>query len=346
MVRTLPIALAALLLGCPSTEELPCADADGLCLLAEELPEAFMSVRARADDDVWLVGSEVTPDSSGPSAIWWDGAAWNRVDTSAFPGHELWWSFPTADRVTMVGTGGLILEYDRAADSLTRVDGPDEAVNFFGVWGAAADDVWAVGGDVENGALPPQIWHRDADGWSSWEDPFLLPGVPGELYYKVHGTGLDDVWIVGNRGISLRFDGTHLSQYPTDTDLDTSNLMLLTVDARGEHPIAVGGLGSPAMLHWDGLDWRDHSPEFGAGATGICRSGETMFTVGQQGTVYRWDGAAWAYDLDDVISFMDYHACDISPGGDLWAVGGQLTSRPLNQGVITFSGSSAVTPPE
>ena len=47
-----------------------------------------------------------------------------------------------------------------------------------------------------------------------------------------------------------------------------------------------------------------------------------------------------------MISFMDYHACDISPGGDLWAVGGQLTSRPLNQGVITFSGSSAVTPPE
>ena len=83
MVRTLPIALAALLLGCPSTEELPCADADGLCLLAEELPEAFMSGRARADDDVWLVGSEVTPDSSGPSAIWWDGAAWNRVDASA-----------------------------------------------------------------------------------------------------------------------------------------------------------------------------------------------------------------------------------------------------------------------
>ena len=35
-----------------------------------------------------------------------------------------------------------------------------------------------------------------------------------------------------------------------------------------------------------------------------------------------------------------------SSATDLWAVGGQLTSRPLNQGVITFSGSSAVTPPE
>jgi hypothetical protein len=335
----LPLFAAVVLAtGCAT----PCADVDGLCLLAEELPEAFMSVRARADDDVWLVGSEVEPDVSGPSAVWWDGEDWNRIDTSEFAGHELWWSFPTEQQVTMVGTGGLILEYDRASEALTRVDGPPEGVIFFGVWGATGDDVWAVGGDVENGALPPQLWHRDADGWTAWQDPFLPEGVPGELYYKVHGTSASDVWIVGNRGISLRFDGTHLSQLPTDTDLDTASLMLLTVDARGEHPIAVGGLGAPAMLHWDGLDWRDHSPEFGAGATGICRADDRMVSVGQQGTVYRWSGSAWSSEVDETLTFMDYHACDLSPGGDLWAVGGQLTSRPLNQGVVLYEGTNPI----
>lgn len=345
MARILLLLVAAMVLpGCPTDDPEACDPAAQLCLLAQDLPEAFMSVRALADDDVWLVGSEVTPDASGPSVIAWHGAGWDRVDTSAFAGHELWWSHPTAERVTMVGTGGLILEYDRAADTLTGIDGPPPGVTFFGVWGASADDVWAVGGDVQNGVLPPQIWHRDAAGWSAWQDPFLPEGMPGELYYKVHGAAADDVWIVGNRGITLHFDGTHLSRMPTDTDLDTASLMLLTVDARGEHPIAVGGQGSPAMLHWDGSDWRDHSPEFGTGATGICRDTDTMFAVGQQGTVYRWDGA-WSTDFEDTLTFADYHACDITPGGDLWAVGGQLTSRPLDEGVILFSGDSPITAP-
>ena len=332
-------AVALFACGCPS---LPCDDVDGLCLLAEELPEAFMSVRARADDDVWLVGSEAEPDSSGPSAVWWDGADWNRVDTSEFAGHELWWSFPTEDRVTMVGTGGLILEYDRAADSLTRVSGTDPGITFFGVWGASNDEVWAVGGDVESGALPPHVWRKNAGDWLQPDDTIVPAGQPGELYYKVHGTAADDVWIVGNRGITMHFDGLVLDRVPSDADLDTSSLMLLTVDARGEHPVAVGGLGAPAMLHWDGAQWRDQSPEFGAGATGVCRSADAMVSVGQQGSVYRWSGSAWSSDLDETLSFMDYHACDISPGGDLWAVGGQLTSRPLNQGIVTYEGTGPI----
>jgi hypothetical protein len=336
MLRTLALlCLPTLLLAGCST---PCPDADELCLLAEALPEAFMSVRAPADDDVWLVGSEAEPDASGPSALHWDGASWERLDLSAWAGHELWWSCPDPDRVTMVGTGGLILEYDRATGAVEAFDGPDANITFFGVWGASPDDMWAVGGDVTAGALPPDLWRRDADGWTRFVDPDLGEGQPGEVYFKVHGASASDLWIVGNRGIALHWDGTSLERVPTDADIETGDIPLATVDATAEPVVAVGGLASGVFLHWDGAAWRDHAPDFAAGVNGVCRRGELLRAVGLQGSVHEWDGAAWTSELAPV-TLNEYHACAVSPSGDFWAVGGQLVTRPLNEGVIVYQGA-------
>ncbi len=321
---------------------LPCSNTSELCLVAESLPEAHLSVRALADDDVWLVGSEALETEDGPSAVAWDGSEWTHLDTSDWSGAELWWVHPTQDRVTMVGTQGLILEYDRATETLEEIEGPDDSVTFFGVWGASADDVWAVGG-TPGGGDPPAIWRRDADGWTEFVDPALGEGGPGQLYFKVHGSAADDVFIVGNFGIALHWDGSSLSATPTDADLDTSTAPLLTVNVGPEEVVAVGGAGSALILHYDRStgEWRDRTPEFQAPLNGVCSGAGEIKAVGMQGSVQTWDGQAWQPSVE-TLTFGDYHGCEVTEGGDVWAVGGQIAARPITDGVVAFQGEGGV----
>jgi hypothetical protein len=296
-----------------------------------------LSVRAPADDDVWLVGAEVEPEISGPSALHWDGQDWERLDLSDFGGAELWWVHPGEHRTTLVGSAGLILEYDRTSQTTSRIDGPDPTVTFFGVWGVSDDDLWAVGGAV-GGSLPAQIWRRDAAGWS----PFSFgaeEGSPGGLWFKVDGRASDDVWIVGSQGQTLHWDGDEMT--PISAADVSSFASLFTVDVQGEDVIAVGGASEGLILHYSGDQWQDRAPEFAPGINGVCRGGGLTRAVGGQGTVYSLEGESWSYDLAG-LTLRDYHSCALSPGGELWAAGGQIVSRPLSAGVLAYAGPQAV----
>jgi len=334
-LRPLVVALLVLSLGCGSG---PCDGSSELCLLAEQSAEAFLSVRAPAEDNVWIVGSEAEPEVSGPSALHWDGADWERLDLSDFAGAELWWVHPGEDRTTLVGSAGLILEYESDSGAISRVAGPDPAVTFFGVWGNSDDDLWAVGGDV-SGGLPGQIWRRDASGWSSISEGVAAP--PGTLWFKVDGRAADDLWIVGSQGQALHFGGGELVSVSAAEV--SSGASLFTVDAQGEDVIAVGGAAEGVILHYSSSEdlWIDRAPEFSPGINGICSGAGLTRAVGGQGTVYSRDGDSWSYELLG-LTLRDYHACAISPEGGLWAVGGQIVSRPLNAGVVAYAGSQSV----
>ena len=289
-MRSQPLFLLPCLLacaGCPP--QTLCADVDEICLVAEELGGAILSVRALADDDVWMVGTEEDPDTSGPTMLHYDGSGWESTVLSDHPGAELWWTWPTEGVVTAVGSQGLILEVDRGSGEVTVYEGPEPEVTFFGVWGAAADDVWAVGGAVGEG-IPPVIWRRDGAGWSEYVSPDVTGGN-GSLYFKVHGTASDDVWIVGDSGTILHWDGAALSE--TDVPAGMENMRFLTVDVAGDFPAVVGGLGSGTIVHWDGDAWVDRSPEFAGGINGVCSGGGRLVAAGNQGAIHQWDGDVW-----------------------------------------------------
>jgi len=336
--------LGLLLAGCGEDGER--CEADVPCLVAEALPYALLSVRATTADDVWVAGTSPDPateaDTSGPAALHWDGSEWVALNTEAWPGVELWWVHATADEAVFVGSEGTILEFDLASGDGVAVEGPAADVTFFGVWGASADDLWAVG-QTDGGGGPPALWRRTAGAWAAFEDPTLGPGLDGVVYFKVHGATADDVWIVGNHGTALHWDGGALTAMATDEDLETETTPLLTVDVGGAAPLAVGGFGSAVLLEWDGAGWRDRSPDFQPGLNGVCTGPDGAgLVVGQAGSRSTLVDGTWTPDLDleiDPMTFLDWHACAIDDDGGVWTVGGQITSRPLNNGVVAYTGA-------
>lgn len=332
------IVLTALLAGCSN------CDKGAGCQVGDALAGGLLSVRTPAPDDVWVVGASADPaDGSGPIATSYDGETWSRLDTSAWDGSELWWVWVTADEAVLVGNDGLILEHDRSSGAIAAVEGPDAATTFFGVWGASADDLWAVG-QTEGGSGTPALYRRQGGTWAPFVDPALGEGSPGQIYFKVHGTAADDVWIVGSDGIALHWDGTALTRSQTGITGP-----LLTVDAGGERPIAVGGSGNGVLLEYDGTAWIDRSPPFQPGLNGVCTGSGAAWTVGQSGARAKLVDGTWTTDADqDVerLTRLDWHACSIDSDGGLWTVGGRIASRPLNDGIIGYQGPDRPKPVE
>lgn len=340
-----PLLLAA---GCA-----PCDDG-AICVVAEELPGGMLNVRALAPDDVWLVGSSPDPAITagplpGPAALHWDGERWIAAATSPWDGVELWAVWATPDEAVFVGNEGTILEMNVTTRVVMDVAGVHPETTFFGIWGASADDLWAVGQTL-GGDGPPALWRRQQGLWSEWEPPILGPGDAGQIYFKVHGRSADDLWIVGSGGTALRWDGQRLVRTPTDADVDTSMEPLFTVHVEGDRPVAVGGAGNGLILEWDGAAWRDVSPPLLRSLNGVCSGHDgSMTVVGQAGTRAHREEEGWRSDQEleiEAVTALDWHACDVGPDGSLWAVGGRIAVRPLRQGVVAYTGSNPPTPIE
>ena len=103
----------------------------------------------------------------------------------------------------------------------------------YGIWGAATDDVWAVGA---NG----QVARYDGTEWTSLdlELPITFRGV--------YGRAADDIFIVGNQGFAMHFDGEEL------TSIDTGSVATLySIDGDGKDQIVVvGDLGTVLNVVW------------------------------------------------------------------------------------------------
>ena len=160
MTRNNPFFYLAVLVACggnPEDTGYNCNPEEG-CLVAQELPGGLLCVRAPSADEVWIVGSSPEPlDGTGPYLLEYDGISWQRHDTSQWAGSELWWAWIGEEENIFVGNDGLILEMDKDTNQLTQIEGPSQDTNFFGVWGASSEDVWAVG-MTQGGQGPGAMW--------------------------------------------------------------------------------------------------------------------------------------------------------------------------------------------
>lgn len=118
------------------------------------------------------------------------------------------------------------------------------------VWGTSDDDVWVVGGQLDEGVA----FRASGDDLS--EVP-LPSGTP--MLNWVHGTSATDVWLAGVEGTLLHWDGTAF----TDHSVPGQDEAFWGVHARSAtDAIAVGGpfalTGSePVVYRWQGERWAE-----------------------------------------------------------------------------------------
>lgn len=219
----------------------------------------------------------------------------------------------TVDPVDTVGTDD--------TDATWTIDHASDGA-LLGVWGTGPDDVWAVGGSIEQ----PLVMHNDGTAW-------VRRDVPGtSLLTNIYGFTANDVYAVGMGGLILHYDGDAWSQIPSGTDATLYGLW----GASGEDVWIVGGTaggtGSAVVL-------RGTSGEFApvADMSADLRpatlfkvhgySPDDVIMVGDAGAL-RWNGSEWRGD--DVPTNEPLRSTWGRDAGDIYAVGGRGISEILH----------------
>jgi photosystem II stability/assembly factor-like uncharacterized protein len=131
----------------------------------------------------------------------------------------------------------------------------------------------------------------------------------------VDAAGPNDVWAVGNLGKILRYDGVRWSFYQIEvTDLDLYGLDITS----GSSGWAVGADG--LVLRYHNGQWYNSVHLTGYDLYGVAFDDGNGFVVGDNGSIFRYDGATWE-DVSLAGVTADLRDVAFTPGGEAWAVG-------------------------
>jgi hypothetical protein len=228
-------------------------------------------------------------------------------------------------RVFVVGNAGTALYFD--GQSWAKQATPT-LQDLWGVWGAHADDVWAVGGA---GASEGQatLLHYDGDRWAAGTLPELeRPDV--WALFKVWGSSASDVYVVGQRGAMLHYDGQAWSELGIGTGED-----LVAIFGIGPNRIAaVGGRDNGFVATFDGTRWNGKTLVPLPGLNGVwLGEPDTIYVGGIAGTLAEVDFNTLEHKDQRWPTNLTFHALHGSAQRVL-AVGGNLgVSEPPYRGI-------------
>jgi hypothetical protein len=158
-------------------------------------------------------------------------------------------------------------------------------------WGVSPSDVWIGGGGL---AIDGPVLLLRGDGASFVEQPAPVRGT----IWWIHGTGANDVWAVGEKGLALHWDGAAWSTRPTGTDANLYGVWAAAPDdvwAVGGSPTSSGS--TDVLLHYDGASFTLVPPPRALGATyfkvwGL--SSTDVLVVASAGLALHFDGTSWS----------------------------------------------------
>lgn len=144
------------------------------------------------------------------------------------------------------------------------------------MWGFGPSDLYAGSGTGD-------VIHYDGTKWAT-----VLGGDSFVKYLAVFGTAQNNIWTVGNRGRSARFDGTRWIQSPV-----IMTQALQAVHGTSASDIwAVGESGY--IVHFTGSAWSQVPSGTTQGLLSVFAvAPNDAWAVGETGTVRRWNGSAW-----------------------------------------------------
>lgn len=260
----------------------------------------WSEVWGSGDGDVWMVGT-------GGVVRRWNGVDFDAPDvgtTNELTG--VWGTGPSHLFVT--GRGGVVRRFDGATWQVADLPANHAARS---VWGANASDVW-VGANscVPNEVSPDHDYcENEAYRWNAATGAFMLEqsfSDENTEVYAIGGSSANDVWLVGEAypsgaadgyGFAGHYDGTAWSYANPPEEFQGDGRWFTDVAARAPGAatgawITTDGNGSQGMLRWDGATWTE-DPSGTDHLSGIDVRGASMFAVGAEWKVVRWNGASW-----------------------------------------------------
>lgn len=274
----------------------------------------LLNVWGPSGDDLYAVGGR----RSDALVMHFDGRQWSRVALGVATPRLHWIYGFDHDNLTAVGDQGTVVHWDGHAWTLQPT--PTTAP-LWGVWGAAPNDLWAVGG-TGDGDASPVLLHGDGSAWTTVAIPTLMRAGAG-AFYKVWGTGADNVYVVGQRGVVLHRMGGVWREELAGVSGDLVSIW--GTDA--SHILAVGGRGNALVARWDGHAWTARSLDPLPGLNGVwMRTPDAAHVVGVNGTVIRIDLADLTAVEERAPTALDLHSVFGDRAGRLTAVGGSLGS--------------------
>lgn len=344
LVPLLPLLLS----GCPDDPE-PEVDRGDWQLVMSELPAALLAVTGTSSSDVWAAGAD---SGTGPLVLHFDGTAWTKKETGTRG--AIWWVHAFEDGpVFFGGSQNTLLKYDDGA--FTRMITPGVARHtIFGIWGAAPDDVYAVGSVAGKNGF---IWHYDGVAWAEVDLPPLpaLPAAPtgatGDRpgLFKVWGDSLGNTWVVGAYGVALRRPAGTLGNGGFQVVPTNTTATLFTVAGHDGEAAIVGG-GSEAVL------LEGESSLTSNGVTNVALLQGVAFgpdkkgwACGENASIFERTRKGWSrVDTGLTVEIQSLHAIWVDPDGHVWAAGGNVLTSALDKGALVRLAPSAIanwTPP-
>ncbi|MCA9683785.1 MAG: hypothetical protein KC457_16415 [Myxococcales bacterium] len=285
-----------------------------------------MSVWGPSPDELYAVGGQ--PQPGGGLILRYDGGGDWLPETLPADTPMLDWVFgPGAGdgRIWAVGRAGAIMVreggvWSAEASPTTKI--------LWGVWGFDEGELWAVGGNGVSDV--PVLLRRDGQS-QSWSE-VVYPDLGVDCYglFKVWGMAADDVWVVGDRGATLHYDGVDWSAHPTAQAIDL--ISLWGSDAEGW--VAVGGRSNGRIARLEGQEWNAQTLAI-SGLNGVWVDPDGPITlVGVGGTILSLTPGSFEVVAEDSPTQMVLHAVFGFSGGPRYAVGGSLLQPPPYVGII------------
>ena len=191
---------------------------------------------------------------------------------------------------------------------------------FLSVWGLAIDEVYAVGGNPDRGAM----WRYSGSTWAAESIPDDMPLV--NWVYGVESDAGPVLWLAGNEG-QLARRGPEGNW--TRMSLPASSALWGIWGSHDDDMWTVGGDipgDAPQLAHWDGSAWTDAllpatDRDFDALLKVWGSASDRVWAVGHRGVILHFDGSVWTQQLAgtsaDVISLWG------SGEDEIVAVGGR-----------------------
>jgi hypothetical protein len=287
-----------------------------------ETPRLGTELWGSGRDNIWM--------STWNHLYHWDGHAWALQEPEPPILNPHLWGF-RADDVWAANSGRLV-HWNGSAWSDVAIP---ESTSIQVIRATRADDLWGLSTPDQH--APPALVHWDGTHWSP------TPGQPeGEWQFPARaeqslwGTGADDLWVIGRKGLLRHWDGRAWHPVETDTAADlqfiggTSASDIWIAGAATEALFAPAGEENAprVFLHWNGRRWtHEGAPPAGIAAVWRNRDG-TAWGITGAGFVVRRDGTRWTSSLGENPRATVFSQIWGSAAGEVWAVGTLGTSAP------------------